>query len=226
MIRLLLTLLTILALSLPVMAQEELGKELMTNFTYTYEMVFEEGKKPNCKGVIEYDLHMPKNALRMIVETSPRYSLEFPRLRGKKMYHRDDVEDYWHVTEENMPWGVWKRAGIWYLDPIDENAEEMFIWGDTYCNTTFLTEHDLELLGILSTTVGSVQVDPVSVRFYGGMVAIVSHEPIVVTLTDLNGAIIFSGTVQDSIEIPVASRIAILSYMVDDCKITKKLISK
>lgn len=219
-------LITVLLLSLPVIAQEnneEKPAVYIDNVAFDYELT-EHSNSLLCWGTLNLKVHFPAGAVKVVAMSTKPHLLElgWHIYTTKKGYDvTDDNITSTEFTFNRVSWGVFFRA-----QAIMENGESIF--SDAYCSSDYMDPEDLKVL-IDQAGVSDIEASEAKVRVEGKSLIVDSDCPVTLVVSDLNGRCVFNGEVNQSAVIPldsVTSPFVIVRYISNNKAYTKKYTVK
>lgn len=194
------------------------------NISYDYKIITNEDKTLDCIGSLSLTAKNIPNDCREIIFYYSKSHLvnENPiRFIGGIVYTVTDCKSSIEISLPNIRWGTY-----FGIRAILEDGSN--IYSPTYYTNSYIKESDLNLI-LGQSSVEELIAKHLNIYIENGNLHVYTIEPLDFTVSDLNGNIIFSGTITFPMSIPIdqaTSPIIITHYKINDSTITKKFFVK
>lgn len=194
----------------------------VTDIEYDYELYSPDASWTDCRGTLTITANVSENTTKVLFWYSRSHLTPDDRnpLLGKAFYDVANPNEPVVITRpERTYWGMYFKLGA-----VDDNNN--WAYSPLYCTSDFITPEDMEKI-LNNAGIDDIEnAHNVNLSFENSILEIDTSAETHVTVSDLTGRILFNGTVNSSISIPLSSNFIIVRYSTNNQVFTKKLLSK
>lgn len=186
------------------------------NVTYEYKVFNEADNRIDCTGTINFTINIPTGCQRLLLVRTREHTVDSDRLSFSIKTQLPIVDDSsaMSVSLPDMSWGTYFRIFAYF-----EN--DRYIYSPTYCTNSYIEENDLKII-LGQASIDNTIAEPIDISIDNGCLYIGITEPVELTISNLNGYIIFNGTISQSTSIPI--KMEFHQMLIIRCKNNKSTI--
>ena len=196
-----------------------MGMDIITSVSYDYEIFQRHNGQMDCKGALRLIVDVPETTQRLLLYRTSlaqreRYNegkITYDLIRELPYKDKDTV----HVVIPNVYWDAHYKLGL--------AINNGWVYSPDYEVKSLISETDLDCL---LAPVTDIQNDRIIITASNHSVKIETHEEILLNLFRLDGSILFTGIINESVLIPVDTPCIIARYVYQNKVFTKKILTK